>query len=66
MGAQPELTEPPGMVTDDTANSDSANGYTADRLEHSTAFRDHASTRRTTTAGLKITSLRIFGRLRPT
>ena len=60
MGAQPELTVPPDMVSDDTANCDSANGDTADRLEHPTAFKDHASTRRTTTAGLKTISLRFL------
>ena len=60
MGAQPELTVPPDMATGDTANGESANDDTAVRLGHSTSFKDQASSRRTTTADLKITSLRFL------
>ena len=59
IGAQPELTVLPDMVTGYTANGDSANDDTAGRLEHSTSLKDHA-TRRSTTAKLKITSLRFL------
>ena len=60
MVAQPELKKAPDKATDVPANSDSANDDTAGQLEHSTAFKDRASMRRTTTAELKITPLRFL------